>query len=339
MRRPPVGDVVVRARGLGCHLLEPATLRQLARASGIAVLAGALEDVGYWPAPSSGGTPASTLQVVERSIEHETLKRLAVLERWLAERAGLFAALFELELREVLRVRLRELAAAAGARTGEARGGGWPGLRDLRAAVARAADQPQLVRALVRLRSPYAGPLAAELRAHREHPERLAPALETALDRAWASRARAAAARVGEPLTGWVEDEIDLHNAWAALAGDASGFLEGGRRLPRPLYESIAALDGQPGRRAGLARAFRDGSLGGVFDDPDLRADSLEARARAARIAATHRAARLDPIGAGPILELVLRLWAERADLRCISWGVSAGLPYATIVSRLVAAP
>lgn len=340
MSHPPLGDVVVRARGLGRHLLEPATLRQLARASGIGVLAGALEDAGYWPAPTAAGPAASAARVVDRSIEHEIWKRLAVLERWLAERAGLFAALFELELRDALRIRLRELAAGArsGSPYGGERRGGWPALRDLRTVVARAGDRRELVRALERLRSPYAPPLAAVLRAHRDDPEDGDAALETALDRTWASRARATATRIGDPLTGWVEDEIDLHNAWGTLAGDTSGFLEGGRRLSRPLCDSIAVLEGEPSRRARIARAFRGGALAGVFDDPELGLESLEARARAARIDAARRSARLDPIGPSPILELVLRLWAERADLRCIGFGVWAGLPYETIVSRLVAA-
>lgn len=336
MSRPALGDVVVRARGLANHLLDHMTLLQLAHASGSSVLAGALENVGYWPAPTAGGPALSAARIVDRAIEHEILMRLAVLARWLGDRVALFAALFELEVRDALRIRLRELSSGAGRSTASAAEtrSGWPELRDLRSAISHATDLSELIRVLSRVRSPYAPPLGAALRAQGDDPR----ALETALDRTWASRARRAAASGGDPLLGWVEDEIDLQNAWAALAGGGGFFLEGGRRLPRSLHESIAAGDGEPSRRRKLALAFRVGSLAGVFDDPDLGLASLEARARVARIAAVHRAARLDPIGASPILEVVMRLWAERADLRCISWGIATGLSHETIAARLVAA-
>lgn len=333
MIRPALGDVVVRARGLANHLLDRMTLHQLARSSGSGVLAGALEDVGYWPAPSAAGPAPSAARVVERTIEHETLARLSVLARWLGERMALFVALFEHETRDVLRIRLREIL-AGGERvsaTAEARGG-WPDLREVRAAIARAADVPELVRVLTRQGSPYAAPLAASLREHGDEPF----ALEAALDRTWARRARAGSARLGGSLLGFVEDEIDLRNAWGALAGAGRLFVEGGRALPRALHDSIAAEPEEPGRRRRLARAFHGGLLQGVFDDPDAGLEALEARARAARIVGAHRAARLDPIGVSPILEVVLRLWAERADLRCIGFGVATGLDHETIVDRLV---
>jgi hypothetical protein len=336
MRGPALGDVVVRARGLANHLLDRRTLLQLARTSGSGALAGALEHVGYWPAPTAGGPAHSAAEIVNRSIEYETLKRLSVLTRWLAERVALFAGLFELELRDALRIRLRALTSAAQATAAEAPApAGWPELRNLRTASAHASNLAELIRALGRLNSPYAAALAAARRAHGDDLR----ALETVLDRTWASRALAAAPRAGDALSRWAQDEIDLHNAWDALAGGTGPCLAGGRWLPQSLHAAIA-LEADPAlRRRRLGAAFQTSPLAGVFDASELGPDALEARARALRIAAARRAARLDPIGASPILEIILRLWAERADLRCISWGIAASLSYETITARLVAAP
>jgi vacuolar-type H+-ATPase subunit C/Vma6 len=334
MKRPALGDVVVRARGLATHLLDHRAMLHLSRASGSSALAGALENVGYWPAPSAAGQALSAAAVVDRTIEHEISKRLAVLARWLDDRIAQFGGLFEAEVRDILRVRLRELTAGRGTTSVPTPGSGWPALRQLRSVIASATGIPELMRALARVQSPYAGPLASALRQHDEDPR----ALETALDRSWARRARRAASRGGAPLLGWVEDEIDLHNAWETLVGNAGSHLEGGRQLPHSLCETIASEPDEASRRRRLARTFRVGALAGVFDDPEIEFALLEARARAARIADARRAARLDPIGASSILEVVLRLQAERADLRCISWGVAAGLSHETIVARLVVA-
>lgn len=326
MSRRDVGDVVVRARGLARHLLDASQLRQLAHVSGSGALAGALEDVGYWPAPRAAGSSLPAARIVEQAIDHETLKRLGVLVYWLADRVALFSALFEVEVRDTLRIRIRELSddTTHGHPSSVATPSGWPELRDVRRAVAPAHDLRALVRALARIGSPYAAPLATALRRNGGDLRRL----ETALDTTWTSRARCTAARAPKPIGSWVGDEIDLQNAWSALTGDARAdfFIDGGRRLPRALLESISAERDAPTRRRRLARALRESALAGVFDDPDLDFAALEARARGARIASARRAARIDPIGAAPILEVILRLWSERADLRRIGWGVASGM-------------
>lgn len=335
MNRRDLGDVVVRARGLARHLLDTAQLRQLSRASGSGALAASLQDLGYWPAPTAGGEALTAADVVERAIDHETLSRLGTLVRWLAGRVAPFAPLFEIEVRDALRIRIRELADAAPRALAPARAAanGWPALRELRRAASGAPDHRALVRALGRIASPYAPALADALRRHGDDPR----ALELALDTTWTTRARAATARGPAPLRRWLEDEIDLRNAWTALfaSGPDAPFIEGGRSLPMSLQRSLAAAPEAPARRRLLARAFRETPLAGVFDDPDLPVSGLEARAQRARIAAARHAARLDPIGAAPILEVVLRLRAERADLRCIGWGVASGLGVDAIVSRL----
>jgi len=333
MKRADLGDVVVRTRGLARRLLEGEQLRQLARASSSGHLAGALEDLGYWMAPSAGGAALPASRLVERAVEHETLRRLDIVVRWLDDRTALFSPMLELEVCDALRVRLRELSDAVVPARRSVVGalGGWAGLREVRRAAAQASDTRELVRALTRLGSPYAAPLATAMRRQGED----ARALEETLGDTWAHRARLAAARSGGPMRCWVEDEIDLGNAWTALAGHAGAFVAGGRALPRLAFEAVAEERDGSSKRRQLVRAFRETGLGLVFEDPDLGMSALEARARAVRIARAHGQARLDPIGEGPIVEFMLRLWSERADLRCIAWGVDARMTTDAIVSQL----
>jgi hypothetical protein len=134
-----------------------------------------------------------------------------------------------------------------------------------------------------------------------------------------------------------VADAIDLENAWGAVVGGVESFVEGGARLSRAQHAEIAGETSEDSRRRHLARVFRGTTLSVVFDDPLVPLPALEVRATAARIAAERRAARVDPIGAAPILEFVMRLRAERADLRRINWGIAQGLPSDTIVGGMVA--
>lgn len=328
-----LGDVVVRARGLAQRLLRPAQLRQLARVAGPGALARALERAGYWPAPSPGPTALSAAAVVERSIDHETLRRQSILVRWLAERSLRFAPMLELEVLDTLRVRLRALAGPAAEDAAAARpmAGGWPELEALRRTAAAAPSLRALVRGLTRLRSPYAPGLGEALRRSSASTR----ALEAALEATWSARARHAASRSTGPLRRWVEDEIDLRNAWSAWLGSGSDFVEGGRNLGRAVLEAVSAERDEREKRRRLARALDRTRLAGVFDDPDLAGAALEARARVVRIEGARRAGRLDPIGEAPIVEVLLRLRAERAALRCIGWGVASGLDTRTIVSQL----
>jgi hypothetical protein len=332
--RPAVGDVAVRARGLQIHLFSQQALGRLARSAGSGVLAGALQSAGYWPAPSPRGVSPSAAEAIDASIEYGFAQRLAVLSTWLGSRRQIFAAVFEDEERRALRIRLRFLA-SGGSRAGFDRlaGGLWALPRPLREQLERADDLAEFARALRRARSAYAQPIARALAEHGQD----APALERALDRAFSSRACRAAARLGGRLRAWVADAIDLENAWDALVGGGLAFVEGGAQLSPQQHAQIAAEASERGRRRRLSRVFAGTSLSKVFEDPEVPLPALEGRAMAARIADERRAARLDPIGAAPILEFVMRLRAERADLRRINWGIAQGLPSDAIVGGMVA--
>jgi vacuolar-type H+-ATPase subunit C/Vma6 len=331
--RPPLGDAAARARGLAGHLLSRQALERLARASGSGVLAGLLQGFGYWPATTDGGAEPSAVQAVDAAIEHEGRRRLGLLGRWLAERRAHFIGVFEEEERRAIRIRLRGLASGdKRAPSGRAADSGAGLSRRAREELGRAADVTGLVNALGRIDSSYAEPLERSLRTEGEN----LLALELALDRAFAQRALQGARRLGGCLLAWVEDGIDLENAWCAIVREAQGFVEGGRRLSRERYTKIASLDEEVDRRRQLADAFASGPLSRVFDDVEIPLSALEARAARARISAARHASRLDPIGAAPILEVVMRMRAEWVDLRRINWGISQGVPTDLIVGQLM---
>jgi vacuolar-type H+-ATPase subunit C/Vma6 len=333
--RPALGDVAVRARGLAGHLLSRSDLERLARISGSGVLARALEALGYWPAPSEGSVAGSTADYIDAAIEHEIMRRLALLGRWLAERRGLFVGVFEEQERRALRIQLRRLAAGEthplshGARQV---GFGLP--RGMRDALERAGDIAGLLTALGRIGSPYAEPLQAALRSQGED----LLSLETTLDQTFAGRARRAAERQGGRLLSWVMDGIDLENAWGAVLEQTGGFVDGGCRLSRERHATIAREADDRQRRRQLAKVFARSSMSSIFEDPDAPLAVLETRALRARIAAERSAARIDPIGPSPILECVMRMRAEHADLRRINWGIAVGMPAEAIVGQLLAA-
>jgi hypothetical protein len=330
--KPPLGDVVVRARGLGLHLLPRQTLERLARSAGSGVLVGAMEAAGYWSAPATGGVAQTAAEAIDTAIHHEFGRRLALLARWLGERRSLFCAVFEDEDRRAIRIRLRWLAAGGGAERSPADRFGLP--RRLREGLSRARDVPELIRALAHNGSPYAEPMSAALRAQGEDTF----ALERALDSEFARRARRAAERLGGSLLRWVCDGIDLENAWDALLADAGGFVPGGRRLASDQHAAIAREPDERTRRRRLSEIFARGALAAGFDDPRAPLADLEARVAAARIRELHGAARVDPLGAPPILLVVSRLRAERADLRCINWGIAQGVSPDAILARTLGA-
>jgi vacuolar-type H+-ATPase subunit C/Vma6 len=331
-----LGDVVARARGLSTSLLTSAQLGALVRASDRTTLSSALEGLGYpWADPESGVT-SGVAESIDAAIARGGARRLAVLARWLGPRRSLFVVVFEEEDRRVLRTLLRRAAAGDLPEPRPAALGPTPDLpRRILAGLAGASTLPELVRRLTRSGNAYGPPLARALET--SGPDLLA--LETALDRTFALRARRGASRASAHLRAWVADGIDLENAWHALLGGTDSFVEGGRVLTRAIHDTVLEEPDESARRRRLAEAFAGESLAQVFADATTSVASLEGRALAARIAAERRAARREPIGAAPILEFVLRLRAELADLRRIHWGIAQGVAHDTLLGELVVRP
>jgi len=320
---PALGDVVARARGLVRHLLPESALVSLARSSGAGALADALAREGYPRVSEEPAQPLSAIEVVEAAIERETARRLGVIARWLGPRRALFVGVFEEEERRVLRILLRRVASgtmATGPRPSTALLTSLG--RRSREALAGVADVPAFVRVLARAGSPHAPPLIAALRAGES---RLVD-LEAALDRNFTWRAHAAARRAGGDLLAWVEQSIDLENVWAALQADDAHFLEGGARLSRDAFETVARKPGGSERRADIARVFATDPLGEIFADERVPQAALEGRSRLVRRRGLERTARRDPLGPAALLELVMRLREEPARLRRIAWAVAQGV-------------
>jgi hypothetical protein len=326
-----LGDVVVRARGLALHLLPQRALDQLAHSAGSGVLASALQGVGYWPAPSAGGAPATAAALIDDAIEYEIGRRLHLIARWLGRRrATAFACVFEDEQRRALRGLLRRFAFGSGQEPAATVSVAWALPRRLRRALDGAREPIALARVLSRQRSPY-GPALEQ--AIREHGTDLRP-VEAALDRTFTQRAAQSAAAFGGRLAGWVADGIDLENAWDALLQGGGEFLEGGALLSREQHAGATSDPDPLSRRRRLATALAPGGLD-VFDDPEAPLATLEARALAARIRLERRHARIEPLGSAPVLLAVLRFRAERADLRRINAGIALGLSASAIVGQL----
>jgi vacuolar-type H+-ATPase subunit C/Vma6 len=300
------------------------------------VLAGALQAAGYWPAPSQGGGAPSAVATIDAAIEHRVSQQLDVLARWLGDRRRHFAAIFEYEERRASRFWLRRLFSVSEERAARQLAPGAAGLpRRLRDEAFRATRVDELVRALQRADNPYAAPLAAALRNHGEELD----SLEGALDHAFAARALRAADRFGGRLLGWVRDGIDLENAWAALAGAGESFVQGGHQLSEAQHAAVAHEEIVARRRHRLEQIFAPSPLARVFDDPMTPAAALESRARMVRIANERRATRIDPLAEAPILEFVMRLRAERADLRRINWGIAQGRAAEVIIDQMSRRP
>jgi hypothetical protein len=326
-----LGDVVVRARGLALHLLPRRVLDQLAHSAGSGVLAGALQGVGYWPAPREGGPPATAADVIDDAIEHELRQRLDRIARWLGRsRAAAFACVFEDEQRRALRGLLHRFAAGSAAEPAAAVSVAWALPRRLRRALDGVREPAALARVLSRKGSPYGPPLEQAIRESGADLRRV----ENALDRTYAERATRSAAAFGGRLAAWVADGIDLENAWDALVQGGAPFLEGGSSLSREQHATMTSDPDPLSRRRRLATVLGHAGLTG-FDVSQTPLAALEARVLAGRIQLERRHARVNPLGAAPILLAVMRLRGERANLRRINAGIALGLSAPTIIGQL----
>lgn len=316
-------DVVARARGLRTHRLAPASLHALRRAPDLAALGRALRQTGFPVDEGERRAPALDLAVRRRAASE-----LRILVRWCGPRAAELPVIFEDEDRRSLRALLRGSLQRAPT---DARLAGLvptPTLPERALSELAEAPSPAAVAALLTI---WGHPFAPGLRlaAGAAAPDPLA--LDIALDRAWAARARAGAKRGGPELTRFVADAVDLANAGTALVMAGSPrprvteqFLEGGRHLDRARYVELLAK----------SRATATGLLAATFAEtpyaPVFRAAPLHGLDEAiltARVAVQRAAARRAPLGPAPVLWYALELRAETVAVSRIIWGVALGAP------------
>lgn len=334
-------DVNARARGLATHLLPPAELRRLAEARAWEEFVHRLAQAGY-PVLEAGRLPAGVDEFA-RLTGDVAADRFRVLARWLGPRRETLAVLYEDEERRTLRVLLRGAVegASAGARLRAALP--TPNLPPRVLERLAHADSPaDLARRLVSLGHPAGRVLQAELDSGRELG---LLGLEAALGRLFATRATRAVRRAGGLLREFARLLIDLENAWSLLLRGNWGsepdaealFLAGGRWLSRDHFERLAAGDPEAVAQ-GLTSTFTASPVAGAFSEAAVDPVRIESRTTRATIAWLGTLARHDPLSPAVLLHVLLRIQAERRDLRAVAAGLSLGAPPAVVLSHLVSA-
>lgn len=334
-----LGDINTRARGLRTHLLPLNELEKLARVSGLAALQRELSGMGYARADATA-TPAS----LEQAVRRHAASQMALLDRWCTEeRRGTLAVVFEDEDRRSIQSILR---GAAEGTASEARMTGLVPTTTLpERALLALATQPtpaDVVRMLVLWNHPFGAALAGP--ASRTRPSLFE--MEVTLQRAFAARAIARAKEGGSQLVDYVQQLVDVMNAWSALLHfverDPSivemTFVEGGRWLPRDVYRRLLSLETLEDLEGRLAWELRRSALSAAFPASIKDLAELEGAVLRAQIVWQKRALRLDPSGAAPVIGFAIELRAEVLNLRRIIWGVALRAPAALIQSELVVA-
>lgn len=319
------GDLAARARGLASRLLDSAHFRALARTRTVEEFGVLLAD---WHIVPTGNEPLSA-SLLERHVGHRYASALEVLAAWAGEeRSTLLAPLLEEDTCRALRSLVR---AAFGRRAATGPGDVLVLPMELSALPLATLGTPptlgELADFLRESGSPYAAPLVAQ--AERHQPDLLE--LETALYRLWATRAAKVARRAGPAMTTYVSRYIDWHNAETALllAGrsedleHATLFIGGGATIGKEIFLAAARASSVEQARALLRVMLRRTSL---LQPLMVKKGRTEALLRVLQ-REQQSIARLDPLGVGTIVWLVLSLRLEVLQLQRLLWGIAMGAP------------
>lgn len=334
-----LGDINARARGLRTRLLSRADLERLARAPNLTALQRELSGLGY-VVPDGPATPAG----LELAVRRRAASLMHILQRWCADdRHAALAVVLEDEDRRSIQAILR--GAEQGVASDVRLAGLVPTTTLPERALSTLAKQPTVVD-VVRMLVLWNHPLGAPLAAAASGPRPSLFEIDVALQRAFATRAVARAREGGAQLVEYVEQVIDLMNAWSVLLHFVERdealvdltFVEGGRRLSRALFAELVASETREASQKRLARAFRGSPLGVAFSSESDSVVELEAAALRAQIAWQNKAIRLDPTGAAPVVGFAIQLRAEVQSLRGIIWGVALRAPAALIQTEMVVA-
>jgi vacuolar-type H+-ATPase subunit C/Vma6 len=334
-----MGDINTRARGLRTHLLQAQDFERLARTGTFAALHRELSARGFTRSDAPA-TPAS----LERQVRLHAAKQMAILARWATDgRDEVLPVLFEDEDRRSIEAVIR--GAAQGAATEARMSGLVPTVHLSERALRVLASQPtpaDVVRMLVVWDHPFGPPLVPTVAA--PHPSLLH--IEAALQQAFAGRAQQRASRGGPQLVDYVQQVIDVMNAWSGLLHFPERdpaiadlvFIEGGRWLGRDAFGALWKLESRAAARRRLAFELRSSPLSEAFAAEQESIAELDASVLRAQIAWQHRCMRVDPSGAAPIIAFALELRAEVLNLRRILWGIALDAPPALIQAELVLA-
>ncbi|MGB8222604.1 MAG: V-type ATPase subunit [Polyangiales bacterium] len=332
-----LGDINARARGLRTHLLAASELERLASASSLMTLQRELSALGLVRSEAPA-TPAS----LELAIRRYAAGQMAVLERWCggARRATL-AVIFEDEDRRSIQSIIR--GAAQGTASDVRMGGLVPTGTLGEGALRTLSIQPtpaDVVRVLVLWGHPFGAPLVGAV----NQPNPSLFEIEVGLARTFARRASAHAREGGRQLVEYVQQVVDVLNAWSALLHFAESdplivdltFIEGGRWLSRDLYVELMGFDSLRDVSNRLAWELRKTALASAFRGETQDLSELESAVLGAQIAWQKRSVRIDPSGAAPVIGFAIELRTETLNLRRIIWGVALRAPAALIQAEMV---
>ncbi len=314
-------------------------LERLARASDLHALQRELSGLGYLITDA-----AATPSAMEKAVRRRAANQMRLLHRWCGEhRRPTLAVVFEDEDRRSIQAILRGAERGTGS---EARLWGLvPTIALPERALQSLASQPttaDVVRLLVLWQHPLGSPLVGA--ASGPHPSLFE--IEIALQRAFAKRASKLARHGGEQLVGYVQQLIDVMNAWSALLHFVERdpalvdrtYIEGGRRLDRDFFRTLMSLDTWSEVRARLAWELRGSDLAQVFRSETDELAELETALLRVEISQQRKAFRADPNGPAPILGFALELRAEVRNVTGIIWGVALRAPAALIEASMVVA-
>jgi len=334
-----LGDINARARGLRTHLLAASVLERLARANDLTALHRELSALAL----VRSDAPA-TPTVLEQAIRRHAAGQMAVLQRWCSDaRRTTLAVIFEDEERRSIQAILR--GAAQGTASDVRMAGLVPTSALSERALQTLASQPtpaDVVRMLVLWNHPFGAPLIDAV----SSPNPSLFEIEIELARAFARRASARAHQGGKQLVEYVEQVIDVLNAWSALLHfverDPSivdlTFIEGGRWLTRDVLVALMSLDTLHDVENRLAWELRKSALASAFRGEAGDLAELESAVLRAQIQWQNRSVRVDPTGASPVIGFAIELRAEVLNLRSIIWGVALRAPSALIQAEMVIA-
>ncbi len=321
-------DVSARVRGLGTHLLDPARLEALARATDLSVLAAQMEHEGFRLGLETAPVTSSRL---EAAIRRRAAARLRLLARWCGPRTALLAVIFEDEDRRSL----SSLARGAAEGTAPANRLQWviptPSLPERGLEELASQTSPRQMGALLAVwNHPYAKPFLEA--GDESHPDLFR--LECGLGRRFGERASSAARKGDAGLREYVATTVDLENLNAALiaAEDPSVhpdslFIRGGARLLVRAFAEVVGAGSRVRALAMLARHFRGTPFHPVLNRQDGEIAGLPEHLERVLLSTLSRQARREPLTSAPVLAYALAVRSEVSVLQRIVWGAAMGAP------------
>jgi vacuolar-type H+-ATPase subunit C/Vma6 len=317
--------LTARARGLSTHLLSRPTLELALAAPDLEGLARLLRDAGL-PLASGHAVSFEALELAARRWAADELARLG---RWMPDGSGIAELLFGDEDRRSVRAMARGATAGAAA---DLRLAGLIPTPRLPERLLRELARQSSVQSVAALLVAWQHPLGPGLLTAATADEPDLFAAERALTTAQLAALETASKRVGSGLRAWTAETIDLENLRTALQlatrvpeDELTASLHAGGGIPSSWIGRAASLEAPDARVEALAALVPTGPVADALRRYGVDAVQIDDALLAARLAALHRRARLDPLQAVTVLRFALRLRAQVTVVRQAIWRLALG--------------